>query len=90
MEDTRLLKCVMFGESVRGAGCVGGLEKKWMGCFLDDLRSFGINADQWMTAALDEGEWRRTAEQGAEHFMTKWNAAEKVKAGLRNAVYTQT
>ena len=29
-----------------------------MGCFLDDLRAFGINADQWTTAAQDEGEWR--------------------------------
>ena len=48
-----------------------------MGCFLDDLRAFGINADQWTTAAQDEGEWPRTAEQGAEHFMAKWIAAEK-------------
>ena len=24
---------------------VGGQEKKGMGCFLDDLRAFGINAD---------------------------------------------
>ena len=39
----------------------GGQEKEWMmGCFLDDLRAFGINADQWTTAAQDEGEWRRT------------------------------
>ena len=65
MEDTRLPKCVMFGEMVGGAGCVGGQEKKWMGCFLDDLRAFGINDDQWTTAAQDKGEWRRTAEQGA-------------------------
>ena len=57
-----------------------------MGCFLDDLRAFGINADQWTTAAQDEGEWRRAAEQGAEHFMAKWNAAEKARAGLRHAV----
>ena len=27
MEDTRLPKCVVFGEMVRGAGCVGGQEK---------------------------------------------------------------
>ena len=46
MEDTRLSKCVMFGELVGGASCVGGQEKWWMGCFLDDLRAFGINADQ--------------------------------------------
>ena len=50
------------------------------------LRAFGINADQWTTAAQDEGEWRRTAEQGAERFMAKWIAAEKPRAGLRHAV----
>ena len=86
MEDTRLPKCVMFGEMVGGAGCVEGQGKEWIGCFLDDLRAFGINADQWTTAAQDEGEWRRTAEQGAEHFMAKWIVAEKTKAGLRHAV----
>ena len=54
IEDTRLSKCVMVGEMVGGAGCVGGQEKEWMGCFLD-LRAFGINVDQWTTAAQDEG-----------------------------------
>ena len=56
MEDTRLPKCMMFGDMVGGAGCcVRGQEKEWMmGCFLDDLRAFGINADQWTTAAQDE------------------------------------
>ena len=79
MEDTRLPKCVMFGEMVGGAGCVEGQEKEWMGCFLDDLRAFDIIADQWTTAAQDEGEWRRTVEQGAEHFMAKWIAAKKTR-----------
>ena len=68
MEDTRLSKCVMFGEMVGSAGCVGGQEKERMGCFLDDHRSFSINADQRATAAQDEVEWRRTAEQEAENF----------------------
>ena len=31
MEDARLPKCVVFGESAGGAGCVGGREKEWMG-----------------------------------------------------------
>ena len=57
-----------------------------MGCLLDDLRAFGINADQWTTAAQDEGEWCRTTEQGAEHFLAKWIVAEKTKAGLWHAV----
>ena len=43
-----------------GAGCVGGAGKRvdgvfpeqtQMGCFLNELRAFGINADQWTTAA---------------------------------------
>ena len=86
MEDTRLPKCVIFGEVVGGSGCVGDQEKEWMGCFLDDLRAFGINADQWTTAAQDEGKWRRTAEQEAKHFITKWIVAEKTKAVLRHVV----
>ena len=56
MGDTRLPKCLMFGELVGGAGCVGGQEKEWMECFLDDLRAFGIIADQWTTAAQDKRE----------------------------------
>ena len=86
MEDTRLPKCVMFGEMVGGAGCVGGQEKEWMACFLDDLRAFGINADQWTTAAQDDGEWRRTTKQGVEHFIAKLIVTEKAKAGLRHTV----
>ena len=39
-----------------------------------------------LTAAQDEREWRRTAEQGAEHFMVEGIPAEKAKAGLRHTV----
>ena len=46
MEDTRLPKCVMFGELIGGEDCAGGEENEWMGCFPDGLRTFGINADQ--------------------------------------------
>ena len=46
MEYTRLSNCVVFGRVMRGAGCVGGQEKEWTGCLLDDLRAFDINADQ--------------------------------------------
>ena len=86
MEDTILLKCVMFGQLLGGADCVGGQAKLWVGCFLDDSRAFGINADQWTAAAQDKWEWRRTAGLGAERFMAKLIAAEKVRAGLRHAV----
>ena len=62
-----------------GRGLRGGQEKEWVGCFLDDLRAFGIDADQWASAAQDEGKWcRKTAVQEAERFMPKWIAAEKL------------
>ena len=57
-----------------------------MGYLLDDLRAFGIKTDQWTIAAQDEGEWHRTAKQGAEFFMTRWIAAERARAALRHAV----
>ena len=86
MEDTRLPKCVMFGKLGGSADCVGGAGKRVDGCFLDDLRPFGINTDQCTTAAQDEGKWRRTAEQGAQRFMAKLIAAEKPRVGLRHAI----
>ena len=58
---------------------MGGQERERIECLPDDLRAFGINADHWRPAAQDEGEWRRTAEQGAEYFIAKWIAAEKAK-----------
>ena len=39
-----------------------------------------------MWGVRKEGECRRTAKQGAEHFMAKWIAAEKTKAELRHAI----
>ena len=68
MEDTRLPKSVQGNvrRNDGGAGCVGGQVKEWMGCLLDDLGAFGINADHWTTAAQDKGEWRKTAEQWAD------------------------
>ena len=80
MEDTRLPKCVMFGELVGGAGSAEEQKKEWMGCLLDDLRVFGIHPDKWTIAAQDKGEWHKTAKQGAEVFMTKWIVAERVRA----------
>ena len=49
MEDTRLSKCVMFVE------LMGGQEKEWMRCLLDDLGIFGIKVDQWTKCSPGRG-----------------------------------
>ena len=54
----------MLRELVGGAGCTGGRKKSgWGVSWTIPPRAFGINADQWTTAAQDEGEWCETAEQ---------------------------
>ena len=71
-----------------GARAAWGARKKsgWGVSWTTLLRAFGINANHWTTAAQDEGEWRRTAEQAAKRVTAKWIAAEKARAGLRYAV----
>ena len=86
MEDTRLPKIGNFGELVGGTCCVGGQGKEWIGYLMVDLRVFGMSLDQWTTAAQDEEEWCKTVGKGAGRFMTNWVAAEKARAGLRQAV----
>ena len=57
MKDTNLPKCVIFGQQVMGgAGCMGAQGNELIGCLLDDLRSFIINANQRTTSAHDKGE----------------------------------
>ena len=67
--------------SGRGRGLRKGPEKRMNEAF-PGLKAFGINADQWMTAAQDEGRWCRKAEQWVARFMAKWIAVEKVRARL--------
>ena len=54
MEDTRLPRCVMFGQLVGSAGCVGDARKRVDGVFPGRPQIFGISAEQWTTAAQDE------------------------------------
>ena len=56
-----------------------------MGYLLDDLRSFGINADHSATVAQEKEGRRKMADQGAERFMVKLMASEKVRVRLQHA-----
>ena len=65
---------------------MGGQQNERTECLLDDLKAFGINANKWTTAVQDNGGWCKTAEQEVGRFMAKWIAAEKLRAGPRDAV----
>ena len=82
MEDTILPKCVIFREQVGGAGCVGGQEKEWMECFLEHLRAFGINIDQWTTAAQNEGKWRRNKGRNVSWRSGSWQRKPGLDYGM--------
>ena len=68
-----LPKCVMFGEMVGGAGCVGGQKREWMGCFLDDC------------SPGREGMAHNGRTRGGT-FHGEMDRCSKTKAGLRHAV----
>ena len=72
MGDTRLPKC-MFGELLAGsAGCVGGagMKSEWgVSWTTSELSVSTPTSEKWTTAAQDEGECRKTAEQGVERFI---------------------
>ena len=86
MEDTRLPKCVMFGEFGGERGLRGGPGKRVDGVFPGRLQSFRYQRRPVDNCSPGRGGWRRTAEQGAKCFMAKWIAAEKARAGLGHAV----
>ena len=67
-------------------GLCGGPGKIVDGVFPRRPQSFRHQRQPVDDCSPGRGEGRRTAEQGAEHFMAKWIAAQKTKAGLRHAV----
>ena len=82
MEDTRLPKCVRLGELVGGRGLCEGPGKRVDGVFPGRPQSLWHQRRPVDDCSPGRGEMAQTAEQGAEHFMVKWIAAEKVRAGL--------
>ena len=64
-----------------GRGLRGGAGKRVNGMAPGRPQSFRYQRlSIWTTATLDEEEWHKTTEQGAERFMTK------ARAGLRHLV----
>ena len=61
---------------------MGGQEKEWMGYFLDDLRAFGINADQWTTAAQDKARGNGAERRNKERNFSWRNGSLQRKPGL--------
>ena len=67
MEDTRLPKCVMFGELLEGdADCKSN---GWVSP--GRPQNFRHQRQPAKTAAQDEGGWRKTAGRGEERSMAK-------------------
>ena len=56
---------------VGGAGCVGGQEKRVDGVFPGRPQSFLYQRRPVDDCSPGLGEWRKTAEQGAERFMAE-------------------
>ena len=56
------------------------------GVFFGRPQSFRYQCRPADQCSRDEGEWRKTAEQGSERSTAKWIVAEKIRAGQRHTV----
>ena len=86
MEDTRLPKCVMFGEMVGGAGCVGGQEKRVDGVFPGRPQSFRHQRRPVNDCSPGRGRMAQNGRTRGGTFHGKMDRCSKTKAGLRHAV----
>ena len=85
MEDTRLPKCVMLGELVRNAGCVGDNKKsRWDVSWTTSELSASTPTSGLLQPRIRGNDARRRNRAGTFHG--DMTAAEKVRAGLRHAV----
>ena len=71
MEDTRLPKCVMFGELVGGVGCVEGVRKIVDGVFPGRPQSFLYQRQPVDDCSRGQGGMAQDGGTSAERFMAK-------------------
>ena len=86
MEDTSLLKYVMFGELVGGRGCVGEQEKRWVEGFLDDLRALLSARTIGRLQPRTRRNGTRRRNKGRNVSWRNGSLQIKTRAGLRHAV----
>ena len=87
MEDTRLPKCVMFGEIGRGCELCGGAGNRVDLMFPRQPQSFRHQRRPVDDCSPGRGGMAQNGiTRGGTVKMAKWIAAEKNKAGLRHAV----
>ena len=58
MDDTRLPKKILFGETQGGRKGRGRPKKNWLDCVKDDCEECGIPSDQWCNASKNRTEWQ--------------------------------
>ena len=85
MVDTKLPRSAWCLGNWWGAQAAWGAGKRVDGVSPGRPQSFRYQRRPVDDCSPDKGGWRKAAEQGAERFMAKWIAAEKVRAGLRHA-----
>ena len=89
MEDERLPKLVLLGETERGKRSVGGQEHCWMRRLEEDLVAFNVADEKkrgaWKTSAQDPEEWYTKVEDGAGWFMRRWHRDHSEDSEKRQA-----
>ena len=83
MEDSRIPKQLLYGESCDGRRSVGGQRKRYKDVLHHNLLAAGIKDSTWETIGQDRESWRTSVRNGVRHFEDNRIEHAKKKRALR-------
>lgn len=87
MENHRIPKIQIFGELMKKTSARRNFTT-WESCLRDGLKQFGVDKSNWQQLVMDEKEWLKRVDGGAETFMFDWTSKklEKNREGREKLV----
>lgn len=90
MDDTRLPKILLHGETLEGTRPQGGAEKTYRSVIKTDMNILGVATEGWQDKAQDRKKWRiAVVVEGRMCFMRKWWEERRKQKMLRHQNRTE-
>ena len=90
MEDTRIPKCLMYGELATGARPQGRPFLRFRDTCKRDVKAIGLDPDTWHTLAIDRDVWKQEVKDCLNDFQEKQYEQWNEKRSRRKARKTKT
>ena len=83
MDDQRVPKQVLYGESVMGKKKFGRPKLRYIDQIKSDMKNFNIDMHTWQTYSSDRTMWRTIIRSGSTCSEDRWKAKQKAKQDRR-------